>query len=93
MIDLTELRIEEVKVEVNEGRMLQISGERNVENDKIDLWHRLECTRGNVFRRLRLSKNAKMNEINTEMENGVLIVTISEEEVKKPDMRTVEIYS
>ncbi|KAG2673309.1 hypothetical protein I3843_13G071500 [Carya illinoinensis] len=90
--DLPGLKKKEVKVEVEDGRVLQISGERNSENkDKNDTWHRLERSSGKFLRSLRLPENAKMNQINATMENGVLTVTIPKEEVKKPDVRTVEI--
>ncbi|KAF5446812.1 hypothetical protein F2P56_032413 [Juglans regia] len=91
---LLRLKKEEVKVEVEVegGRVLQISGERNSENeDKNDTWHSLERSSGKFLRNLRLPENAKMNQIEAAMENGVLTVTIPKEEVKKPDVRAIEI--
>ncbi|XP_040992166.1 17.5 kDa class I heat shock protein-like [Juglans microcarpa x Juglans regia] len=91
-VNLPGLKKEEVKVEVEDGRVLQISRERNSDNeDKNDTWHRLERNSGKFLRSLRLPENAKMNEIKATMENGVLTVTIPKEEVKKPDVRVVEI--
>ncbi|XP_059628676.1 17.8 kDa class I heat shock protein-like [Cornus florida] len=41
---------EEVKVEVEEGKVLQISGERsNDKKEKDDKWHRVECSTGNLL--------------------------------------------
>ncbi|KAJ6762114.1 17.8 KDA CLASS I HEAT SHOCK PROTEIN-LIKE [Salix koriyanagi] len=61
--DLPGLKKEEVKVEVEDERVLQISGERNVEVDQVK----------------------------ASMENGVLTVTVPKEEVKKPDVKAIEI--
>ncbi|GAA0151863.1 hypothetical protein Leryth_013299 [Lithospermum erythrorhizon] len=90
--DLPGMKKEEVKVEVEDDRVLQISGERNVEKeDKNDTWHRLERSSGKFLRRFRLPENAKMGEIKANMENGVLTVTVPKEEVKKPDVKSIEI--
>ncbi|KAG9142005.1 hypothetical protein Leryth_009356 [Lithospermum erythrorhizon] len=90
--DLPGIKKEEVKVEVEDDRVLQIRGERNVEKeDKNDTWHRLERSSGKFLRRFRLPENAKMDQIKANMENGVLTVTVPKEEVKKPDAKSVEI--
>ncbi|TYH09718.1 hypothetical protein ES288_A07G119300v1 [Gossypium darwinii] len=92
--DVPGLKKEEVKVEVEDDRVLQISGERNVEKeDKNDTWHRVERSSGKFMRRFRLPENAKMDQIKASMENGVLTVTIPKFEVKKPDVKSVEISS
>ncbi|XP_060675823.1 18.5 kDa class I heat shock protein-like [Ziziphus jujuba] len=53
--DVPGLRMEEVKVEVEDDRVLQISGERNVEKeDKNDTWHRVERSSGKFLRRFRV---------------------------------------
>ncbi|KAH7542351.1 hypothetical protein FEM48_Zijuj02G0064200 [Ziziphus jujuba var. spinosa] len=81
-----------VKVEVEDDRVLQISGERNVEKeDKNDTWHRVERSSGKFLRRFRLPENAKLDQIKAAMENGVLTVTVPKEEVKKPDIKSIEI--
>ncbi|XAR53326.1 hypothetical protein NMG60_11021847 [Bertholletia excelsa] len=90
--DLPGLRKEEVKVEVEEGRILQISGERTREQEeKTDTWHRAERSSGRFLRRFRLPENAKLDKVKASMENGVLTVTVPKEEVKKPDVKAIEI--
>ncbi|XP_031248449.1 17.6 kDa class I heat shock protein 3-like [Pistacia vera] len=75
--DLPGLKKEEVKVEVEGGSVLQISGERIQENEeKNDKWHRIERSSGKFTRRFRLPENAKMDQIKASMENGVLTMTV-----------------
>lgn len=53
---------EEVKVEVEEGRIIQISGERNVEKgNKNEKWHRVERSSVMFLKTLRMPKNAKVD--------------------------------
>jgi len=90
--DLPGVKKEEVKVEVEDGRVLQISGERSREKEeKNDRWHRVERSSGKFLRRFRLPENAKLDEIKASMENGVLTVTVPKEEEKKPEVKTIDI--
>lgn len=91
-LDLPGLKKEEVKVEVEEGRVLQISGERNREKEeKDDRWHRVERSTGKFTRWFRLPENAKMDQVKAAMENGVLTVTVPKEEEKNPETKSIEI--
>ncbi|CAH9088761.1 unnamed protein product [Cuscuta epithymum] len=91
--DVPGLKKEEVKVEVEEGRVLQISGERTREQEeqKGDKWHRVERSSGKFLRRFRLPDNAKLDQVKAAMENGVLTVTVPKEEEKKPEIKSIEI--
>ncbi|KAG2541875.1 18.1 kDa class I heat shock protein-like, partial [Panicum virgatum] len=89
--DVPGLKKEEVKVEVEDGNVLQINGERNKEQEENDKWHRVERSSGKFLRRFRLPENAKTEQISASMENGVLTVTVPKEEVKKPEVKPVQI--
>lgn len=90
--DMPGLKKEEVKVEVEDGRVLQISGERSREQEeKNDKYHRVERSCGKFMRRFRLPENAKIEQVRASMENGVLTVTVPKEEVKKPEVKAIDI--
>ncbi|KAK7400613.1 hypothetical protein VNO78_11831 [Psophocarpus tetragonolobus] len=90
--DIPGLKKEEVKVHIEDDRFLHISGERNVEKeDKNDTWHRVERSSGKFVRKFRLPDNAKVDQVKASVENGVLTVTVPKEEVKKPDVKAIEI--
>ncbi|XP_043690967.1 17.8 kDa class I heat shock protein-like [Telopea speciosissima] len=90
--DLPGIKKEEVKVEMEEGRVLQISGERSKEQEeKSEQWHQVERSSGKFLRRFRLPENAEINQVKAAMENGVLTVTVPKEEVKKAEVKTIEI--
>ncbi|XP_060174360.1 17.8 kDa class I heat shock protein-like [Lycium barbarum] len=91
-VDVPGIKKEEVKVEVEEGRILQISDERNKEQEeKNDQWHCMERSSGKFLRRFRLPENVKMGEIKAAMENGVLTMALPKEEEKKPEMKAIDI--
>ncbi|KAL9676115.1 hypothetical protein QQ045_004328 [Rhodiola kirilowii] len=90
--DVPGLKKEEVKVELEEGRVLQISGERSREQEeKNDTFHRVERSSGKFVRRFRLPDNAKVEEVKAAMEDGVLTVTVPKVEQPKADVKSIDI--
>jgi HSP20 family protein len=90
--DIPGVKKEEVKVEVEDGGVLVISGQRAKEKeDKNDTWHRVERSSGQFVRRFRLPENAKVDQVKAGLENGVLTVTVPKAEVKKPEVKSVQI--
>jgi len=88
--DVPGLKKEEVEVEVEDGNVLQIRGDRPMEQqENNDRWH--QRSSGRFLRRFRLPENAKAEQIKASMENGVLTVTVPKEEAKKPDVKPVQI--
>ncbi|RYR46278.1 hypothetical protein Ahy_A07g032017 isoform C [Arachis hypogaea] len=51
----------------------------------------MERSSGRFLRRFRLPENAKLEQVKASMENGVLTVTVPKEEVKKPDVKPIQI--
>ncbi|KAK1289442.1 18.1 kDa class I heat shock protein [Acorus calamus] len=75
--DIPGVRREEVKVEVEEGNVLQISGVRMREEESTgETWHRAERSGGSFTRRFRLPENANMDEVTCWLDHGVLTVNV-----------------
>ncbi|KAL6315997.1 hypothetical protein AAG906_014922 [Vitis piasezkii] len=92
--DLPGVRKEDVKVQVEDGNMLQISGEKTKEKEESgERWHRIERQRGSFLRRFRLPENANTEGINCALENGVLTVTVPKKEATSTgsDVKQIDI--
>ena len=90
--DLPGVWKQEARVEVEDDRVIQISGERNLEkHDQNDTWHRAERSSGKFLRRFRLPENAKMDQVKAVLENGVLTVTVPKMKMKAAHCKVIEI--
>eukprot|EP00899_Mesostigma_viride_P017725 jgi/Mesvir1/25954/Mv20946-RA.1 len=75
--DLPGMRKEDVKVQLKEGRMLSISGERSREEVKEDeKYHLVERSSGRFERMFRLPQNADTSKIGAKCVDGVLTITV-----------------
>ncbi|TYG54471.1 hypothetical protein ES288_D09G192800v1 [Gossypium darwinii] len=91
--DLPGLKKNEVKVEVEDGRVLCIRGEKSVEKEVSGgTWHRVERSSGAFVRRFRLPEDAKLDKLTACLERGVLTVTVPKKEHKHPPKRTIQIH-
>ncbi|XP_031485878.1 16.9 kDa class I heat shock protein 2-like [Nymphaea colorata] len=90
--DLPGLEKNEVTVELEEGNVLKISGNRSRESDeKSGKWHRVERSSGKFLRRFKLPENAMVDQVKAAMEDGVLTVTVPKAPEPKPEIKSIEI--
>ncbi|KAK7400616.1 hypothetical protein VNO78_11834 [Psophocarpus tetragonolobus] len=71
------LNREEVKVQLTEGRLLQVSGERKMQKeDENDTCHRVERSGCRFKKCFTLPQNANSDQVMASIDNGVLTITV-----------------
>ncbi|KAL5982482.1 hypothetical protein ACLOJK_016555 [Asimina triloba] len=93
VVDMPGLKSSDIKVQVEEGNLLTINGERKRDDEKEGARYvRMERRVGKFMRKFQLPENANADAISAVCQDGVLTVTVEKippPEPKKP--KTVEV--
>lgn len=74
---------EEVTIDLNDGGVLKIAGEKRVEKeDRSDRWHHMERSSGRFMTSFVLPQNCNPYEMEAAMENGLLTIKVPKLEAR-----------
>jgi HSP20 family protein len=90
--DLPGLKKEDVKVTLEDGRILCVNGERSKEETKKGhTWHTVERVYGKFCRKFKLPDDANPEAVTAKVEDGVLTVTVPKIEPKKSEPKSIDV--
>ncbi|MFS8008136.1 putative small heat shock protein HSP20 [Helianthus anomalus] len=93
-LDVPGMKRADIKIEVEENRVLKVSGERKAEEEEEgDKWHRAERTSGKFWRQFRLPGNADVDNIMARLEDGVLKIKVPKLDQVKKQAKIIDIMS
>ena len=91
-IDVPGIKIGDIKVEVEENRVLKVSGERKADEETNgDKWHKAERTSGKFCRQFKLPVNADMENITANLEDGVLKIRVVKMAHERKQSKVIDI--
>jgi len=83
-VELPGMKLEDLSIEITEGNVLMIQGERKVPEAPKGVWHRQERGFGKFARALELPYPVETAKVEAKFEQGVLYITLPRAETAKP---------
>ncbi|GKC30728.1 HSP20-like chaperones superfamily protein [Tanacetum coccineum] len=91
-IDVPGIKRGDIKVEVEENRVLKVSGEKKADEETNgDKWHTAERTSGKFCRQFKLPVNANMENITAQLEDGVLKISVTKMAHERKQSKVIDI--